>query len=53
MKRYRVSPEARNDLKRISLYIAVERESPQGNYVISCCAKCRTRRINTSFERTT
>jgi toxin ParE1/3/4 len=30
MKRYRVSPEARDDLKRISLYIAAQRESPLG-----------------------
>ena len=30
MKRYRVSPEARDDLKRISLYIAAEQESPLG-----------------------
>lgn len=30
MKRYRVSPEARDDLKRISHYIAAERESPLG-----------------------
>lgn len=30
MKRYRVSPAARDDLKQISHYIAVERQSPQG-----------------------
>jgi toxin ParE1/3/4 len=30
MKRYRLAPAARDDLKRISHYIAVERESPQG-----------------------
>ena len=30
MKRYRVSPAARDDLKQISRYIAVERESPAG-----------------------
>lgn len=30
MSRYRVTPAARNDLKRISRYIAVERQSPQG-----------------------
>jgi plasmid stabilization system protein ParE len=30
MKRYRLTPAARDDLKRISHYIAVERESPQG-----------------------
>jgi toxin ParE1/3/4 len=29
MKRYRLAPAARDDLKRISHYIAVERESPQ------------------------
>ena len=30
MKRYRITPAARDDLKQISRYIAVERESPQG-----------------------
>ncbi len=30
MKRYRVTAAAREDLKRISHYIAIERESPQG-----------------------
>jgi len=30
MRRYRVSPAARDDLKRISRYIAVEKQSPQG-----------------------
>lgn len=30
MKRYRLAPAARDDLKRISHYIAIERESPQG-----------------------
>ena len=30
MRRYRVTPAARNDLKRISRYIAVEKQSPQG-----------------------
>lgn len=30
MKRYRFTPAARDDLKRISRYIAVERQSPQG-----------------------
>lgn len=30
MKRYRFTPAARNDLKAISRYIAVERQSPQG-----------------------
>jgi toxin ParE1/3/4 len=30
MKRYRISPAARDDLKQISRYIAVERQSPQG-----------------------
>ena len=30
MKRYRLAPAARDDLKHISHYIAVERESPQG-----------------------
>lgn len=30
MKRYRLAPAARDDLKRISHYIAVERESPLG-----------------------
>jgi toxin ParE1/3/4 len=29
MKRYRVASAARDDLKRISHYIAIERESPQ------------------------
>jgi toxin ParE1/3/4 len=29
MKRYRISPAAREDLKRISRFIAVERQSPQ------------------------
>ncbi len=30
MNRYRVTAAAREDLKRISHYIAIERESPQG-----------------------
>jgi toxin ParE1/3/4 len=30
MKRYCLAPAAREDLKRISYYISVERESPQG-----------------------
>jgi toxin ParE1/3/4 len=30
MKRFRLAPAARDDLKCISLYIAVEREAPQG-----------------------
>ncbi|HEX5471485.1 MAG TPA: type II toxin-antitoxin system RelE/ParE family toxin [Lacipirellulaceae bacterium] len=30
MKRYRIAPAARDDLKQISRYIAVDRESPQG-----------------------
>ena len=30
MKRYRVSPAARDDLKRISHYIAVEKQSSHG-----------------------
>jgi toxin ParE1/3/4 len=30
MKRYRLAPAARDDLKRISHYIAVERDAPQG-----------------------
>lgn len=30
MKRYRIAPAARDDLKRISRYIAVERQSPHG-----------------------
>ena len=30
MKRYRISPAARDDLKQISRYIAEERQSPQG-----------------------
>jgi plasmid stabilization system protein ParE len=30
MKRYRISPAARDDLKQISRYIAVERQSPEG-----------------------
>lgn len=30
MKRYRIAPAARDDLKRISHYIAVERQSPEG-----------------------
>jgi toxin ParE1/3/4 len=30
MKRYRLSPAARDDLKQISHYIRVERQSPQG-----------------------
>ena len=30
MKRYRIAPAARDDLKRISHYIAVEKQSPQG-----------------------
>jgi plasmid stabilization system protein ParE len=30
MKRYRLSPSARDDLKQISRYLAVERQSPQG-----------------------
>jgi toxin ParE1/3/4 len=31
MKRYRVGPSARDDLKRISHYIGVERQSPLGS----------------------
>lgn len=31
MKRYRVAPAARDDLRRISRYIAVEKLSPQGS----------------------
>ena len=30
MKRYRLTPAARDDLKRISKYVAIEQESPQG-----------------------
>jgi toxin ParE1/3/4 len=30
MNRYRISPAARDDLKRISRYIAIVKESPQG-----------------------
>lgn len=30
MKRYRFTPAARDDLKAISSYIAVEKQSPQG-----------------------
>jgi plasmid stabilization system protein ParE len=30
MKRFRLTPVARDDLERISQYIAVERQSPQG-----------------------
>jgi len=30
MTRYRISPAARDDLKQISHYIAMERQSPQG-----------------------
>jgi toxin ParE1/3/4 len=30
MKRYRITPAARDDLKRISRYIALVKESPQG-----------------------
>ena len=30
MSRYRVAPAARDDLKRISRYIAVQMQSPQG-----------------------
>ena len=30
MKRYRLAPAARDDLKRISKYVAIEQESPQG-----------------------
>ena len=30
MKRYRIAPAARDDLKRISRYIAIERQSPLG-----------------------
>ena len=31
MKRYRLAPAARDDLKRISHYIAIERQSPLGD----------------------
>jgi toxin ParE1/3/4 len=30
MKRFRIAPAARDDLKQISHYIAVEKQSPQG-----------------------
>jgi toxin ParE1/3/4 len=31
MKRFRIAPAARDDLKRISHYIAVDAQSPQGS----------------------
>jgi toxin ParE1/3/4 len=44
MKRYRVAPAARDDLKRISHYIAAERQSPFG-------AKRLRERFLDSFRR--
>jgi plasmid stabilization system protein ParE len=44
MSRYRITPAARDDLKRISHYIATEKQSPQGD------KRLRTRFLE-SFRR--
>jgi plasmid stabilization system protein ParE len=44
MRRYRVTPAARDDLKRISRFIAVDNQSPQG-------AKRLRERFLDSFRR--